>query len=854
MNCKRNIFKKISLVILLLILSAGVGDSLFAYPSTEQSINQWLLLGPAKIPAIEKNVLEGDLNILNFNHIAVSELLPIEGTWVPWDSTRKFQWEVLKHKNFRGYETGVLYLATYLEPLRWLQTCLHIHNTNLGVSVFLDGRPVKAEMLKDKISANLDLTNEKHLLVLKVLLIKGTTFNFKASLENKEPFNNDKITISLKPYHNLRPENFLNTKSVTEISVSPNGKLAAISLKQVNKETGKPEQWTEILNTSTGATIYSSWGCRIVDNFAWMGNSTAFSYTVTNNEKTSIFKYDLNTHRQTPIMKNLKKFFSYWWAQDNSFLVYSTYHREKDSDHYKYIKDIPDRAESSGYRYAMYIYFPSGYYGGTTHKISDEVQDFQSAAVSPDSKKILFTKNETDYKNRPYRRSTYFIFDVTTFSVKKLLESNWVNKAVWSPDSQKLLLLGGPSSFNGIGSTLKEGKIPNDYDNQAFIYDLNTKKVDPIAKNFNPSINKASWSWSYQNIYFLAADKSDVGVFRYSNKRKNYIRFNTHVDVVDEIDFAAKAKEAVYWGSSATTPQKLYKLNLSSGKAALLKDYNKDHFQYTKIGKFKEWNFKTQSGKIITGRLHFPVDFDITKKYPCIVYFYGGISAVSRTFGGRYPKNWYAANGYIVYVLQPSGAVGFGQDFSAVHINDWGKVTSEEVIAGVKQLIKEHKYIDPNRIGAMGASYGGFLTQYLATQTDIFAAYISHAGITALSSYWGVGEWGYTYSGIATANSFPWNRKDIYVGHSPLFMADRITKPLLLLHGNIDNNVPPGESYQMFAALKLLGKEVELVTITGQKHWILKYEERLQWMRTIIAWWDKHLKNQPEHWDEMYKK
>jgi dipeptidyl aminopeptidase/acylaminoacyl peptidase len=296
----------------------------------------------------------------------------------------------------------------------------------------------------------------------------------------------------------------------------------------------------------------------------------------------------------------------------------------------------------------------------------------------------------------------------------------------------------------------------------------------------------------------------------------------------------------------------LYKLNLSSGKAVLLKDYNKEIFEFTKIGTVKDWNFKTPEGKIIIGRIHYPPGFNPSKKYPCIVYYYAGTSPVTRDFGGRYPKNWYSANGYIVYVLQPSGCTGFGQEFSSIHVNDWGKVTSSEIIAGVKQLIKEHPYIDPAKIGAMGASYGGFMTQYLAANTDIFAAYISHAGISSLASYWGVGDWGYTYNGVAAADSFPWNRKDIYVGHSPLFMAERINKPLLLLHGDIDNNVPPGESYQMFAALKLQGKEVELVTYKGQQHWILDYKKRLHWMRTIIAWWDKHLKNQPEHWENMY--
>ena len=295
MKYRYKIIPKILAIALLLCFGAGFGYG--------EEIKQWLLLGPAKIPALEKKLLDSDLDILNFNHMAVSELLPAAGGKVPWDSYRELRWKVLRDTNFRGYETGVLYLATYLEPSRWLKTRLHIHNTNLGVSVFLDGNTVKAEVLKDKISADLDLTNEKHLLVLKVLLIKGTKFKFKASLENDDAFKNNKIAVSLTPAHRLKPGNILNAKEVSKISVSPNGKLSAVFLKQVKKETGKTERWLEILNNSNGNTIFSSQGLGRINNFKWMGNSTAFSYTITKKEKTSIFQYNLNNHRQIPVLK-----------------------------------------------------------------------------------------------------------------------------------------------------------------------------------------------------------------------------------------------------------------------------------------------------------------------------------------------------------------------------------------------------------------------------------------------------------------------------------------------------------------------------------------------------------------------
>ena len=144
------------------------------------------------------------------------------------------------------------------------------------------------------------------------------------------------------------------------------------------------------------------------------------------------------------------------------------------------------------------------------------------------------------------------------------------------------------------------------------------------------------------------------------------------------------------------------------------------------------------------------------------------------------------------------------------------------------------------------------MTMTLVTKTDLFATAISHAGISALSSYWGEGFWGYLYSSVATANSFPWNRKDIYVDQSPLYNADKVNTPILLLHGDVDTNVPPGESDQFYVALKLLGKEVEYIQVADQNHHILDYKKRIIWQKTIFAWFDRFLKDQPQWWEELY--
>jgi dipeptidyl aminopeptidase/acylaminoacyl peptidase len=856
MNYRKNLFMTVLIAVMITFCSAqlllSTEDQDAQNDVKAQDITQWLLLGPVSIPAVEKELIKDDGGLVKLNHLAINNLLPRAGENVRWNGTGALKWKSVKEANISFKEKSIAYMATYLEPSRWLQTQLVLDKTDLKIAVYLNGKSIALRPEGDKTVADLTLANEKHVLIIKALAPKQVRLTMKGALKNKKAFAGDKIRISLVPQRRMRPENVLNMYGVSGIAVSPDGKYAKLNVSKRKKESGKSERWVEILDTASGAVVFSSSSIGSISGFQWMGNSDTFSYTVSNKEKSSIFKYQLSTHKRTPILENIDKFSNYSWSNDYSFLVYSTYRKEKGGDGYSYIKEIPDRAGEGEYKNTTYIYFP---YGGSCHRISSEKQNFQVALISRDNKKILIFKSEPNNKYRPYFMNSFYLFDVASMTMeeKPLLESTWINNFDWSPDSKKLVLMGGPSAFNGLGKNLKNDVIPNDYDVQAYLFDMKSRKAEAISKTFDPTINNVYWT-SPGTMYITAGDKADVGIFKYNVKKKTYTRLNTLVDVVSGFGIAENGSVALYWGSSSNVPDKLYRLDLKSGKASILKDYNREYFKDVSIGDVKEWNYKTPEGKVITGRIHLPVNFDETKKYPCIVYYYGGTSPVTRNFGGRYPKNWYTANGYIVYVLQPSGSTGFGQDFSAVHVNDWGIVTSQEIIGAVKQLVKEHSYIDGKRLGAMGASYGGFMTMYLATHTDLFAAYISHAGISALSSYWGIGDYGYTYSGVATAESFPWNRKDLYVENSPLFHADKVNSPILLLHGDIDNNVPPGESYQMFAALKLLGKDVELVTFKGQRHWILEYNKRLRWMRTIIAWWDKHLKKQPEHWKYMYKK
>jgi len=822
-------------IILLLIISLFYLNAF----TKELKLNNWIYLKGLKLTKYE---IKNSINPLDFNFIYKKGIKPKVGDIIHWNFNQIAKWK--KYNGEQLTKDSINYFFTTIDSYKFQKSKIYFNSNK--IRVFYNDK--EERVLKDKQGNYIEvyLKNAKNYLLIK--LIPENNQNFEAKLKFDS---NSKIINTYNLKRRVSEEDILNTININNIKISTKNSYLMLSLSKTDFK-GKTNRWYEIYKINSRKLVFNSKNIINFRAFKWF-NDYKFLFTKTKNGKTSIYLYNLINKTQKLILKDLSNFMSFEISKDNKFLIYSVYKRKPENKIFKYFDDLTDKMYNSGYSYSFYIHFLNS---GATHKISTFKDMFYYAKISPDSKKILFIKIQEDYSKRPFSKNTFYILDIRTFKLLKLFESRWANDAIWSPDSTKLLVLGGPSSFNGIGKnlTLKKEIIPNEYDIQAYIFDINSKKVSPISKKFSPSIKKVFWNKS--NTIILTADYRDyVKAYKYNIKNKRYIELKTGVDVVRGIDVSFNSKFAFYSGTSSNIPYKLYKLNINSSNFSLFKDFNKEEFKRVKFGKVKNWNFKASTGNIIDGRIYFPPDFNNHKKYPCIVYYYGGTSPVTRDFGGRYPKNWYASKGYIVYVLQPTGTVGYGQDKSSVHVNDWGETTSKEIIESVKKLIKEHPYIDKNRIGAMGASYGGFLTQYLATQSgDLFAAYISHAGISSISSYWGVGDWGYSYSAVATANSYPWNRKDIYVGHSPLYMADRIKKPLLLLHGDIDNNVPPGESFQMFTALKILKKDVALVMYKGQQHWILDYKKRYHWMNTIIAWFDKYLKGDSEKWDYLFKK
>ena len=471
-----------------------------------------------------------------------------------------------------------------------------------------------------------------------------------------------------------------------------------------------------------------------------------------------------------------------------------------------------------------------------------------------DASRYLVSIHTEKLTERPFEFTDLLLLDPATGKADTLVRHDgFIGSYTFSPDEKYVALTGSPEAFDGLGNTLPKGVIPSSYEYELFLINLETKEVRCLTRDFDPSV--ASYQWSEQDgmIYALCENHDLKSLYRINPKDgKAEMLPLSEPYKYSSFSLAEEKPLLAYIGESSMSTDRCWLRDLKSGKERVLCDLNPTRLKDIQLGKCQDWNFKAERGDTIYGCYYLPPFFDETKQYPMLVYYYGGCSPVGRLLDSYYNFQEWASMGYVVYVIQPSGSSGFGQEFASRHVNAYGDYTADDIVQGTKQFCKEHPYVKADKIGCMGASYGGFMTMYLQTVTDIFAAAMSHAGISNPASYWGYGYWGYSYSTTSAAHSYPWNNMELYSGHAPLFNADKVHTPILFMHGGADTNVPINESIQMFTALKLLGRECAFITVEGENHHILNYNKRIRWHDSIMAWFAKWLQDDPTWWNTMY--
>ncbi len=703
--------------------------------------------------------------------------------------------------------------------------------------------------------ADLSLAPEHHTFAIRYLAEPNDTDSISVSFDTQIA-----VSPTTDKRHPYMIHDLLDGRRVRGIALSADGSLVSMSY-QTTESTGNSRWDYELREAKSGRLLQ-----RPTRSVNWMPTSTAWLEEEKEQGQRVLYKVDALTGERTRWAAGLPEG-SYTVSPTEDYLIITaTEDGPKEDAGVFEVTEMDDR--QPGWRKRRYL-VRFDVKTGVSQRITFGSKGQYLADISADGQKLLIGASYSWLAQRPTEVGDYYLMDARTLKVDTVLQCvGFLGGALLSPDARQILFTGTPEAFNRIGCQLPLDKTPSMTENELFLYDIATKKVTPLTKDFDPSINSVVWSKASGQIFFNAENRDYVHIYQLNPADGKIVRLELVGDNAYRFSLSEHANVLGYLSDKTMEPTSAFIAFTAKGKGPV-KQFplfeGKTALGDAELGTCRDWNFTNSNGDTVYGRLYLPADFDAAKKYPMIVYYYGGCSPVTRTFESRYPAQYYASLGYVVYILQPSGATGFGQEWASRHVNTAGGAPAADgsvpagtpagdIIEGTKRICAEHPFIDASKIGCMGASYGGFMTMYLQTVTDIFAAAVSHAGIANHTSYWGEGYWGYNYSEVSMANSYPWSHRQLYVDQSPLFRADKVHTPLLLLHGNADTNVPLIESLQMFTALKLLGREVALVEVAGENHHILDYTKRTRWMQTQMAWFQKWLKGDSTWWDALYPK
>lgn len=860
----------------LLALTLSTADDAPAPRVSE--LTQWLAAGPLPLalPAFHAGGDEGaaakkkgsvePADLLKLDWIDFARLRPEEGGALAAPDGASLEWHA--RERFQSGSTAqpaLELLFTRLDCDRQVKPTLKVSSRH-PLRIFVDGAQVGQKAKADgadaakpeEVSCEVALEPGPHRLLIASLFVpeKSEEWRVEAVLELPAGQEGASVRPTLDPLRVLDVDDVLDTDAISAVQFAPDGQFVAIQYRRPEVPADFAQRWLEIRDVESGQVVMHSEGAAEYGGFQWVGAGSDFSFVENKAGKATLWRQSPGGEPRA-VLRDVDRFRDYRWRRDGRSVIYSVAEESKpDARGVKRMNGLADRLPDHREKVRLWqagMPAAHGESGALRRELTAGPLTCTLADVRADGKKLLFTRALDDRPERPYEQTELFELDLETLEPTLLLGGRFLRDASYLAAGEKVLVIGG-ISLTTAAPEHEGDAIPNDYDAEAWRLDVATRAAECLTRDFAPNVQAAEYCEADGRLYVRAEYGLRVALFRSGSidGALDLQRVDLPVDSAALLAVARGAARAVVVGSSPAAPPVCCSIDLASGRTQTLVRPGDETWSRIRFGKVEDWSFTTKARERIDGYVTYPPDFDAAKRYPCIVFYYGGTSPTGREFGGRYPKDLWAARGYVVYSLTPSGSTGRGPEFAARHVNNWGRTVAGEILEGVDQFLAAHRFVDPDRVGCIGASYGGFMTMLLVTESDRFKAAVAHAGISSISSYWGEGFWGYSYSAVASANSFPWNARELYVDQSPLFRADRIHTPLLLTHGEADTNVPIGESEQLYTALRLLGRDVEFLKFAGQNHHILNYPVRKLWMKSILAWFDWRLKGEKAAWDALY--
>ena len=473
--------------------------------------------------------------------------------------------------------------------------------------------------------------------------------------------------------------------------------------------------------------------------------------------------------------------------------------------------------------------------GGTPRCLTCGDHDEHSISWSPDSRRVAFVSDRSADPDNSYENDVYTV-DVGTGALVQVTKSPSAEFSPrFSPDGRWI-------SFEGWVRPHNTKDSPSE-DQHLFLVDASgsaaSARPRQLARRVDRRLNESTWDPSGKHLYFSAADHGGNVIYRVSPTD----------DVVDTVitgrfqargySLDAAGTTMAYIRSDDVHPAEVFVADADGKHARQLTNHNGSLVAGLMFQEEEEFWFDSFDGTRVQGWVMKPAGAVPGRKYPTILVIHGGPHGM---FGVTFtPQQQYlASRGYGVVLINPRGSQGYGQAFSDGSVLNWGGGDYKDLMAGLDAAIAAHPWIDPTRLGVTGISYGGYMTNWVITQTHRFKAAVASASLSNLISFYGTSL--YTDLIEAEFNMMPWDNYSLLWQWSPLAHVAGTTTPTLFIHGEVDNDVPITQAEEMYTALRKLGVEATLARYPGEGHGFRRPTFIADSDRRMVEWFDRYLR------------
>lgn len=648
-------------------------------------------------------------------------------------------------------------------------------------------------------------------------------------------------------------EDFFEMGRVTEPQISPDGKYVAYTVTVYSIEENQGNSDIHLISMDGKEQRQLTFSEKSDRSPRWSADSKSIAFLSNRDGAYQIYLLPVSGGEAEKVTDIPTGVNSFAWSPDGKYFMVATdmHPQAATPEESQKIDEEKEKDQASGriidgllYRhwnhwregmYSRVLAIPAA--GGEAVSITPPDKDTPPISLgsshdfvwAPNSKDICFVSNP-DPVVAISTNNDLWLTNRSTAAVKQITTNKGNDMApLFSPDGKHIAYL----------SMARAGFESDQTD--LMIYDIKTGKIENLTETLDLYVSDFAWSPRSNKIYFRSPYHGRYRVYAVDMKsKKRELLLDDHCVV--GMDVNPNGKNLVLAIEAINRPTELYRFDLGIKKLTQLTFTNKERLAGLEMNTLEDHWFIGAHDDSVHLLMIKPPHFDPAKQYPLISLVHGGPQgAWEDEFHYRWNAQMFAAPGYVVIMINFHGSRGYGQAFCDAVSQDWGGAPYEDVMIGTKWAIENFDFIDGDRVGAAGASYGGFMMNWIEGRNEdgLFKVLVSHDGVYEQVSMFGATEelWFPTWE----FNGYPWDEGSLYQKWNPANFVENFNTPMLVIHGENDFRVPYTQGLQLFTALQLRGVDSRLLYFPDEDHFVRKPQNARLWWKTVHEWLGRYL-------------